>query len=375
MSINPIVPRLPTRKTRVIKLSEKVFSQRLIAWYQKEKRDLPWRRQKDAYRVWVSEVMLQQTKVDTVIPYYTRFMERFPTLDSLSKATEEEVLKYWEGLGYYSRARNLHAAVKEVAATYGGIVPDEEERIRTLKGVGDYTTGAILSIAYDKPIPAVDGNVLRVISRIFAIERDIGKQSTRTEITELVRDLIPKHDPSSFNQALMELGALICIPRNPKCSICPVQALCVGKAEGKEKLLPMKLKKETKKDVFLTTVVYRIHDYVLIRQRQELLLKNLWEFPSWEVAKGTKFDAEMLRESALTQHGMDVLQFQYIGSLKHIFSHLRWNMEIYVADVVPGERLPIVLSEEYQWVRWGDLPQYPFPVPHQKVMGMVQTLI
>ncbi len=351
-------------------MSNEDFAITIIAWYNKEKRDLPWRKQKDAYHVWVSEVMLQQTKVDTVIPYYERFMDRFPTLTSLSQAGEEEVLKYWEGLGYYSRARNLHAAVKEVVATYGGTVPDQEEQIRTLKGVGAYTTGAILSIAYDQPIPAVDGNVLRVISRIFAIEKDIAKQSTRAEVEALVQKLIPENDPSSFNQALMELGALICIPRNPKCSICPVQAGCVGKAEGKEKVLPIKSKKEKKKDVYLVTMVYRSGDYYLIHQRQEALLKNLWEFPSWEVDKGTKLHAEILRDSALFHHGMDALHFRYLGSLKHIFSHLRWHMEVYEAVITGGEQLPVVLSEYYRWVHIEELQRYPFPVPHQKVINM-----
>lgn len=344
----------------------------LLKWYYKEKRELPWRLQKDAYRIWVSEIMLQQTRVDTVIPYYERFMDRFPTLTSLSQASEEEVLKHWEGLGYYSRARNLHAAVKEVVATYGGVVPDNEEEISTLKGIGPYTKGAILSIAYDQPVPAVDGNVLRVISRIVGVEKDISQQRTKTEIEAIVREMIPVNDPSGFNQSLMELGALICIPRNPKCSICPVQQKCVAKAEGKEKILPIKINKEKKRDVHLVTLVYHHRDQVLIHQRQVELLKNLWEFPSWEYEKGIKLDAEGLREAALKLHKLDTERFHYLGSVKHIFSHLRWHMEVYVAHVHHAIHDVSEIDQTFRWSTLEELEQYPFPVPHQKVIALLK---
>lgn len=347
----------------------------LLTWFHRVKRDLPWRRKKDPYHIWVSEIMLQQTRVDTVIPYFERFINRFPTLQSLSEASEDEVLKHWEGLGYYSRARNLHAAVKEVEATYGGVVPDQEEEISTLKGIGPYTKGAILSIAYNKPIPAVDGNVLRVISRIFAIEKDIARQATRTEFEDVVREIIPIEDPSGFNQALMELGALICIPRNPKCSICPVQAHCVGKAVGKEKILPIKIKKETKRDVHLVTVVYLQGEQLLIHQRQEQLLKGLWEFPSWEKEKELKINAELLTQSGYERYGVDVERFRYLGNIKHVFSHLRWNMEIYLADVSQIVNDISTEDQSYRWVNIGNLQDYPFPVPHQKVISLIATAI
>ncbi len=353
----------------------KILVTDLLNWYHKEKRELPWRLQKDAYHIWVSEIMLQQTRVETVIPYYERFMSSFPTLTSLSQASESEVLKHWEGLGYYTRARNLHAAVKEVVATYGGVVPNTEEEISNLKGIGPYTKGAILSIAYDQPVPAVDGNVLRVISRILAIEKDIAQQRTRKDIEAIVREMIPLHDPSGFNQALMELGALICIPRNPKCSICPVQQNCVAKAEGKEKILPIKIKKEKKKDVHLVTLVYRHRDRMLIHQRQEKLLKNLWEFPSWENESKDKLEADRMRETSLNRYGVEAEQFHYLGSVKHIFSHLRWNMEIYLAQVHHISQDITTFDQSYHWVTLDELQVYPFPVPHQKVIALIEDTI
>lgn len=214
------------RETRVF------FSTELLSWYERSKRDLPWRRHRDPYYIWVSEIMLQQTRVDTVIPYFQRFIERFPTIRDLAEAPEEEVLKCWEGLGYYSRARNLQAAAKQVMERHGGIVPDTKAEVSALKGVGPYTTGAILSIAFNRPEPAVDGNVMRVLSRYFLIEEDVAKAGTRTLMEELAAELIPEGRASDFNQALMELGALVCTPKSPQCLICPVMARCAGRLEG-----------------------------------------------------------------------------------------------------------------------------------------------
>ena len=208
------------------------FQNDLITWFEREQRDLPWRKDQDPYKVWVSEIMLQQTKVDTVIPYFNSFIKQFPNIQSLAEAEEDRVLKAWEGLGYYSRARNLQSAVREVHESYGGIVPNTPKEISTLKGVGPYTTGAILSIAYGVPEPAVDGNVMRVLSRILLIKEDIAKPKTRKVFEEVIRDLISKENPSFFNQGLMELGAMVCTPTSPSCLLCPVREHCreIGRA-------------------------------------------------------------------------------------------------------------------------------------------------
>ncbi|MGB8955280.1 MAG: A/G-specific adenine glycosylase, partial [Tumebacillaceae bacterium] len=199
---------------------------RLLAWYEENKRDLPWRRTRDPYAIWVSEVMLQQTRVETVIPYWHRFLEQFPTIDALAKAPEEQVLKAWEGLGYYSRGRNLQKGAQAVQERHHGIVPDALDEMLALPGVGPYTAGAVLSIAYDRPVPAVDGNVFRVLSRIFLIEEDIMKPKTRKTFEGIAEFMIPEGYAASFNQGLMELGATVCIPKNPRCALCPVREQC-----------------------------------------------------------------------------------------------------------------------------------------------------
>ncbi|WP_339060191.1 A/G-specific adenine glycosylase [Tepidibacillus marianensis] len=225
----------------IIKIT--LFQKQLLQWYQEQKRDLPWRKVRDPYQIWVSEIMLQQTKVETAIPYFEKFIQQFPTLHDLAVAKEEEVLKAWEGLGYYSRARNLHQGVKEVNEKYGGEVPKLKEQILTVPGIGPYTAGAILSIAYGKTEPAVDGNVLRVFSRLFNSFEDVMKAKTKKSIEKEVAHLIPSDAASDFNQSIMELGATVCIPRSPKCSICPISYFCEARREGTQNLLPIKNKK------------------------------------------------------------------------------------------------------------------------------------
>ena len=199
------------------------FQEDLLLWYEQNKRDLPWREDQNPYKVWVSEIMLQQTRVDTVIPYFNQFMKKFPTIYDLAKADSQEVLKAWEGLGYYSRARNLHDSAREVVASYAGDVPADRHSLESLKGIGPYTSGAILSIAFDQAEHAVDGNVMRVLSRILKIEENISEYRVRKKFTEYAQALLSKVNPSSFNQGIMELGALICVPKEPRCSLCPVQ--------------------------------------------------------------------------------------------------------------------------------------------------------
>ncbi|WP_127588143.1 A/G-specific adenine glycosylase, partial [Paenibacillus koleovorans] len=260
------------------------FSEPLLAWYRKHRRDLPWRRSRNPYYIWISEVMLQQTRVDTVIPYYHRFVDKFPTVEALSTAPEEEVLKLWEGLGYYSRARNLQAAVREVHERFGGVVPDTPEEISSLKGVGPYTAGAILSIAYNKPEPAVDGNVMRVLSRFFLLSDDIAKPSTRVGIEKLARSLIPEGAAGDFNQAIMELGATVCTPKSPSCLTCPVMEPCAARLEGLVEALPVKTKAKPPRPETRLVAFVEGPDAgggrFLIRQRpQDGLLARMWELP------------------------------------------------------------------------------------------------
>ncbi|EWG08639.1 A/G-specific adenine glycosylase [Cytobacillus firmus] len=343
----------------------KGFQDDLISWFEAEQRDLPWRKDQDPYKVWVSEIMLQQTRVDTVIPYFHRFIEQFPTIRDLSEADEEKVLKAWEGLGYYSRARNLQAAVREVHEKYGGKVPDTPKEISSLKGVGPYTAGAILSIAYGIPEPAVDGNVMRVLSRILSIWEDIAKPSSRKIFESSVRTLISHENPSHFNQALMELGALICTPTSPSCLLCPVREHCTAFYEGTQQELPVKTKTKKQRNVQLAAaVLIDDQDRVVIHKRPgKGLLANLWEFPMTEINIAYVSDKEQMKDAFSTQYGANVDIQEMTGQIEHVFSHLTWNINVYKGKLLD-------LKEEkndLKLVTLEEMKEFPFPVSHQKI--------
>ena len=348
------------------------FQQALLDWYEAEKRDLPWRRTNDPYKIWVSEVMLQQTRVDTVIPYYRRFLEKFPTLQDFAEAEEDEILKVWEGLGYYSRVRNLQSAVREVSEKYNGQVPDKIKEFQSLKGVGPYTAGAVMSIAYNKPEPAVDGNVMRVFSRIFSIKEDIAKPKTRKIFEELVREVIARENPSPFNQGIMELGALICTPQSPSCLLCPVRDYCKGFHEGKETLLPIKnTKKKIKNKRWMAAIVLTDSGELVIRKRPETgLLASMWEYPNWERDDSDGRNLENFRLSLKEELGMDIKRMEPLTTVKHIFSHVEWEIDAYV---VKG-RLHKKLESPYLQVQEDQLTKYAFPVPFQKMWEAYKNL-
>ncbi|WP_141434359.1 A/G-specific adenine glycosylase [Bacillus sp. 03113] len=342
------------------------FQTELIHWFENEQRDLPWRRDKDPYKVWVSEIMLQQTRVDTVIPYFNRFMEKFPSIQALAKAEEEEVLKAWEGLGYYSRARNLQTAVREVHENYNGKVPDNQKEISSLKGVGPYTAGAILSIAYSKPEPAVDGNVMRVLSRILMIFEDIAKPATRKIFEEAVRKLISHQNPSYFNQALMELGALICTPTSPSCLLCPVNEHCQAFQNGEQQSLPVKTKNKKQKKVQLAAIVLKNQKgQILIHKRPATgLLANLWEFPNIEIHLPFINEKDQLKNKVKTDFGADIQLNEMELQIEHVFSHLIWNIRVYTGELIQLSKetshLKLVTKEEIE--------RFPFSVSHQKIL-------
>ncbi|GGF94438.1 adenine DNA glycosylase [Paenibacillus albidus] len=320
------------------------FSRHLLEWYHGQKRDLPWRRHRNPYYIWISEIMLQQTRVDTVIPYFNRFIERFPTVESLADAPEEDVLKCWEGLGYYSRARNLQHAARQVKEQYGGQVPNDREAVFSLKGVGPYTAGAILSIAFNRPEPAVDGNVMRVLSRYFLLEDDIAKGPTRIKMERLAAELIPEGEASHFNQALMELGALVCTPKSPRCLPCPVMEHCSARLAGRETSLPVKTKaKPPRPEERLAALVEGRGAHagrVLIRQRPASgLLARMWELPHWPAppaddgaGSGGPLPADAaldrLRRSLRTA-GISARPEAHYMAAEHTFSHIVWTLQVY----------------------------------------------
>lgn len=342
------------------------FQQDLIGWFEAEQRDLPWRKYKDPYKVWVSEIMLQQTRVDTVIPYFLRFIAQFPTIEALSMAEEDKVLKAWEGLGYYSRARNLQSAVKEVHEKYGGQVPNDPKEISSLKGVGPYTAGAILSIAYGIPEPAVDGNVMRVLSRILSIWEDIAKASSRKVFEEAVRKLISHGNPSFFNQALMELGALICTPTSPSCLLCPVREHCHAFHEGTINELPVKTRTKKHRYVQIVAAVLKNNEgkFLIHKRPSEGLLANLWEFPNVEVLLPHINEKEQLKDAVKDSYQIDIQMEEMIGQIEHVFSHLTWNINAYKGHVLSIEKE----REDLKLVTLEEMKDFSFSVSHQKIL-------
>ena len=292
----------------------------LLAWYEEHKRSLPWRDDATPYRVWVSEIMLQQTRVEAARDYYLRWMERFPTVRALADADEEEVLKLWEGLGYYSRARNLHKAAKLVAENFGGNLPCDAKALRALPGVGAYTVGAILSIAFGLPEPAVDGNVMRVYSRLTAEAFDQSKDDVRAEIADGLRPLMPKGKCSEFTQSLFELGALICLPgAAPRCDLCPLKEKCEAHRLKREADFPVKMVKAEKRREKLTVFVLELDGKFAVKKRPAKgLLAGLWELPNFP-GHLTKEEASSLFEG----------EIRTLPAANHIFTHVLWEMTGY----------------------------------------------
>ena len=336
----------------------------LLAWYEECKRDLPWRKDKDPYKIWVSEVMLQQTRVEVVRAYFERWMERFPTLQSLAEAQEEEVIQYWQGLGYYSRARNLLRGVREVSASYGGQVPDTKAEVAGLAGVGDYTAGAILSIAYNQKEPAIDGNVLRVFSRLYCIDGDISTPLVKRQIRELVQRAIAVNQPGDFNQALMDLGATICIPKVPRCPICPLQKYCIAKDKGLQQQLPVKKKKMPPLPVRLVAGVLQEGDFFLLRRRPvKGLLAGMWEFPAIEI-QAEQDEMAVFQKDFSHETGQEIEQGILLFQFIHTFSHRKWDISFYHCTGSPG---PIPNESHIYWVNKRDWGKLSFAGPHRKM--------
>ena len=295
----------------------------VVAWYRKHRRDLPWREHPDAYRVWVSEIMLQQTRVEAVKPYYERFLEAFPDVAALAEAEEDKLLKMWEGLGYYNRVRNMQKAAQQVMTEHNGRFPQSYDEILKLSGIGHYTAGAISSFAYGIAKPAVDGNVLRVVSRLLASDADIMKASTRAQMERLIEEVIPIDAAADFNQGLIEIGAIVCVPNGePKCEICPVAHLCKAKVQNIQMELPVKTKAKARRIEKRTVLIFRDNETVAIRKRPvKGLLAGLYELPNVEGHLTRKEVIEYGKEIGLTP-----IRVKKLASAKHIFSHVEWHM-------------------------------------------------
>lgn len=305
----------------------------LLDWYDANRRVLPFRGTRDPYAVWISEIMLQQTRTDTVSGYYTRFLNRFPNIAALAQADEQEVLKYWEGLGYYSRARNLHKAAQIMQREYGGRFPTTYEGVRALPGVGDYTAAAVASIAYRLPYPAIDGNLTRVLARVHDVREDVGRPSVKRLIHELGEREIDRERPGDWNQALMDLGATICVPGTPDCARCPLQAQCDAYAQGDADQLPIRAAARPPVPVDVGVGLVIAEGRVLTIKRDAALLKGLWTFL---LCEGDSTPEGMARK--LGALGMQANRIIPLGEARHVFTHRIWNMQLYRVDLpaMPG---------------------------------------
>lgn len=307
----------------------------LLSWYRKDHRILPWRQQKNPYYIWISEIMLQQTRVEAVKPYFERFIQALPTVEEVADCPEEYLLKLWEGLGYYNRVRNIQKAAIVIREKYKGQLPADYGKLKELPGIGSYTAGAIASIAYDIPVPAVDGNVLRVYARLMNDEEDILKQSVKTRVERELGKIMPEESSGDFNQALMELGATVCVPNGqPKCDSCPVKGLCRAYALGRQMELPVKKKASKRRIEKKTVLVIQDGERVAVSQRPPTgLLAGMYELPNLE---GHKSEEEVLKY--VSDWGMIPMRIQSVGESRHIFSHVEWDMRGFAVKVAALEQ-------------------------------------
>jgi A/G-specific adenine glycosylase len=321
----------------------------LLRWYRAHRRDLPWRRSSDPYAIWISESMLQQTRVDTVIPYYERFVARFPDAQALARANLDEVLEQWTGLGYYSRARNLHRAAQVLVREYDGQLPDDPEALRALPGVGRYTAGAVASIAFDRPEPVVDGNVARVLARLRDIREDVASAPVVRRLWEEAAALAAGPDPGDLNQALMELGATVCTPRRPRCSDCPVARRCAALRTGDPEALPVKTRKTPPRPIAAVAGrVERRGRLLAVQRPPEGLLGGLWELPGGELLAGEDPASAMVR-SLRERTGLAVPGVDALGEVEHVFTHLRLTLHVFRCKP-PSGRVRLAGFDRHRWV-------------------------
>ncbi len=356
---------------------------RLLEWHARERRDLPWRDappgQRDPYRVWVAEIMAQQTRLDTVRPYFERWVARFPTVYHLARAHPQEVLKLWEGLGYYARARNLHRAAQRVVEEHRGSLPADRRSLLALPGIGPYTAGAILSLAFGKAEPLVDGNVRRVLARLWDVDRPVEERATQGELWQRARTLVeaaPEGQAGALNEALMELGALLCLPRGPRCPVCPVQDHCLAAARGTQEHRPVRRPRRRIPHLHVTAaVLWQGKPYrspVLLAQRPlDGMLGGLWEFPGGKMETTDPDLPACLRREIREELGIHIRVGEPVATVKHGYSHFRITLHAFHAFPVSGE--PQALGcQDWRWLPLEEVDAYPLSAADQKVLQALQ---
>ncbi len=343
------------------------FSRELNRWYFKNARDLPWRETKDPYKIWISEIMLQQTTVKAVIPYYERWTKKFPNVHSAAKAEEQQILNLWQGLGYYSRAKNIHKAAKYIVDHFNGKVPSKREELKELPGFGPYTIGALLSIAFDKREPIIDANVRRVVMRVLAIKGKADLKNDQT-IYKFLDQVMPKKNNRTFNQALMELGALICRNKEPLCLLCPVKEKCLAYKKGIQEIIPDKQSKTIKNIDAVIGIIKKRNKFYIQQRPSKGLLADLWEFP------GGKLEANETHPGALSRElreeiGVNVRGHKHMMNVKHYYTQFRVNL--WVAFCVIENDPPV--DERHKWVSLKELSRYPMPSGSAKIVEKLQS--
>jgi A/G-specific adenine glycosylase len=344
---------------------------RLLAWYDANRRDLPWRRTRDPYAIWISEAMLQQTRVETVIPSYERFLARFPHVDRLARAEPDALLGLWAGLGYYSRARNLQRAARMLVSQHSGRLPDSAEALRKLPGIGRYTAGAVASIAFDRPEPVVDGNVARVLARLLGLREDLRAPAVQARLWQAAGELAQGPRPGDLNQALMELGATLCTPRAPRCTDCPVSDACAAFASGERDALPVRRPRPAPREVeAVAALLARRGRALLVRRPPRGLLGGLWELPGGDLLPG-EAPATGLRRLLRERVGLRALRPRPAGALQHLFTHRRLRVHLYRCDTGPG-RVRLNGFDAHRWLAPEALPHLPHGAVTRKALALLE---
>jgi len=344
-----------------------LFRKILRKWYAEKKRDLPWRKIVDPYRIWVSEVMLQQTQVNTVLSYYGDFLRRFPTVQELATADLQEVLKRWEGMGYYGRARNFHKAASIVDQQYQGIIPDCWEDFHRLPGVGDYIAAAVLSMAFKRPYPVVDGNVKRVLSRLLLLQDPVNESASTKKFSEAAAQFLDRQRPGEFNQAMMELGALVCRPQHALCSDCPVHSLCLAYQTGRVTEFPKRIKKgPTPQYPIAVGVVFKDEKVLITRRKPQGLLGGLWEFPGGKIRKGETAETACIREIR-EEVNLSIKVNSHLCTIRHAYTHFKIWMDVFCCSYLSG-RVRLNGPVDHRWIPLQKLDDYPFPRANHKFM-------
>lgn len=345
------------------------FAADLLVWFEANAVDLPWRRNRAPYYVWLSEIMLQQTQVGTVTGYFERFLAAFPTVQALAAAPLDDVLKQWEGLGYYSRARNLHRAAQIVVSEWGGEFPSTAADLQTLPGIGRYTAGAVASLAFGEDVPVVDGNVIRILTRVFDIEDEVSQPAAVNRLWELAAQLVPAGRAGAYNEGLMELGRVICRPRNPLCENCPVQGHCAAYAAGTQAERPVKKRRAPTPHYDVAAgVIYAPDGRILIAQRPaEGLLGGLWEFPGGKREEGESMPDALVRE---LQEELDITVEvgEFLIRVKHAFTHFKITLHAYACHIIDGEPVTNGVAD-FKWVTLAEMEQFAFGKADQAIIA------